>query len=253
MAESTQAQKLRDFIKPLVDSGSDIGNPKVRTEQLKIFCEQNKLKFDPKALKKIRGQFNRELEKVLKDKGIPAQTLGLKKTKLAHVNRDMVINVRPEPVPVSGKAPIGAPPPTTPPAATPPPQVDERGNVISYYTLTVKHVSAFFAALYLVIKVKWEFLEDLTPEEKETLAEMWLPAFQKYLGENWKLIILPFVGTIGLLSPKIAKARKLQKTKGETKEKEKDIEKVGKMSCKFCMKLFERKELEEHEKVCTAK
>jgi len=78
--------------------------------------------------------------------------------------------------------------------------------------LTPKSIEGVMETMWSVLKIKWP-LEQLTKEEKDSLSKMWLPSFKKYLSENWAYIGIPFLSTLGIFGPKIAKARKLKKEK----------------------------------------
>jgi len=78
--------------------------------------------------------------------------------------------------------------------------------------LTPKSIEGVVESIWSVLKIKWP-LEQLTNEEKDSLSKMWLPSFKKYLNENWAYIGIPFLSTLGIFGPKIAKARKLKKEK----------------------------------------
>ncbi len=78
--------------------------------------------------------------------------------------------------------------------------------------LTPKSIEGVVESIWSVLKIKWP-LEQLTTEEKDSLSKMWLPSFKKYLSENWAYLGIPFLSTLGIFGPKIAKARKLKKEK----------------------------------------
>ncbi len=78
--------------------------------------------------------------------------------------------------------------------------------------LTPKSIEGVVETMWSALKIKWP-LDQLTTEEKDSLSKMWLPSFKKYLSENWAYIGIPFLSTLGIFGPKIAKARKLKKEK----------------------------------------
>jgi len=73
-------------------------------------------------------------------------------------------------------------------------------------------IEAVFEGLWAGLKIWWP-LEDLTKEEKESLGNMWLPAFRKYLTEKWAIFGIPLSATLGIIMPKIANARKTARDK----------------------------------------
>jgi len=78
-------------------------------------------------------------------------------------------------------------------------------------------IESALGGLWALIKLKYPELDQLTKEEKESLARMWLPAFRKYLNEYWTYLGMPLLATIGILANKIKKARDKKKEK-DTKE-----------------------------------
>jgi len=49
-------------------------------------------------------------------------------------------------------------------------------------------VSATLNAIFLMFRFSYPDLELLTKEEKDSLGKVWLPAFNKYLTDNWAII-----------------------------------------------------------------
>jgi len=82
-------------------------------------------------------------------------------------------------------------------------------------------VEAAFEGLWTLLKLWWP-LESLTKEEKESLGSMWLPAFRKYLTENWVYVGLPLITTIGIFTKHIKKARDKKKKREEKENQEKE-------------------------------
>ncbi len=76
-------------------------------------------------------------------------------------------------------------------------------------------IEAVFEGLWAGLRLWWP-LDDLTKEEKESLGNMWLPAFRKYLTEKWAIFGIPLSATLGIIMPKIANARK--KSRGKKKK-----------------------------------
>ena len=91
--------------------------------------------------------------------------------------------------------------------------------------LTPKSIEGVLETIWSALKIKLP-LDQLTKEEKEILSKMWLTPCKKYLSENWAYIGIPFLSTLGIFAPKIAKARKLKKEK-ETKNKKENSEDVN--------------------------
>jgi len=87
--------------------------------------------------------------------------------------------------------------------------------------INVESIQGVLEAFWLLLKIKWPELDQLTKEEKQSLSQMWLPAFRKYLTENWVYIGLPLISTIGIFTKHIKEARdKKKKRKDEEKQLE---------------------------------
>lgn len=82
-------------------------------------------------------------------------------------------------------------------------------------------VAAAFEGLWVLLKL-WLPLDSLTKEEKEILGNMWLPAFRKYLTENWTYIGFPLISTIGIFTKHIKEARDKKKKREEKEKQEKE-------------------------------
>lgn len=210
MKDISIGELLRDYINKLIDEGYDFSYASKKREALYKFCELHKDRgFKPE---KIRTYFRKMLTKCLKEKGIDPRYTGAGKrgSRLVYTAQGECI---PEPIPTTNlvKKPF---------LESNQEQSEQTQDQQSTYTIRIKTIAAFLAALYLTLKLKWGFLEDLTDDEKVTLAEMWQPAFQKYTSEKFALLVFPTIATMGLLAPKLYKARKLKKEK-ETEEAEK--------------------------------
>ena len=90
-------------------------------------------------------------------------------------------------------------------------------------------VATAFEGLWALLKLWWP-LESLTKEEKESLGNMWLPAFRKYLTENWVYIGLPLIATIGIFTKRIKEARDKKKKREEKENQEKELTENNKNS-----------------------
>jgi len=87
--------------------------------------------------------------------------------------------------------------------------------------IDVESIQGVLEAFWLLLKIKWPELDQLTKEEKQSLSQMWLPAFRKYLTENWVYIGLPLISTIGIFTKHIkdARAKKKEKDAGQEESK----------------------------------
>jgi len=80
-------------------------------------------------------------------------------------------------------------------------------------------IEAVFEGFWAGLRLWWP-LDDLTKEEKESLGNMWLPAFRKYLTEKWAIFGIPLSATLGIIMPKIANARKESRDKKSSEMKD---------------------------------
>jgi len=252
----SQNTQIAEFLSELFKQNYNFSSQKSRSDALTNYCKKYKI-IDKK---KVRSAFYPALNKMLEESGIPPQTFGLKKTKPLSVNSDLIPHIHPEPVPdtTKPKGNAGMISNTGQASEITQPRLSPDGRLLTdeMYVITTRHVGAFFAALYLVLKLKWKFLEDLSEEDKTALAEMWLPAFQRYLSDKMKLIVLPVIGTIGLMAPKIQKAKQLaKKEKPDEKIPDKKVdEKLSKyvqgVVCAKCRGLFPASVIQEHSLHC---
>jgi hypothetical protein len=84
--------------------------------------------------------------------------------------------------------------------------------------IDVESIQGVLEAFWLLLKIKWPDIDQLTKEEKQSLSQMWLPVFRKYLTENWIYFGLPLISTIGIFTKHIKEAR--EKKQEETKRNE---------------------------------
>jgi len=229
----SKSQLLADHINEKLAAKVDLTSIDARKKDFAEF-----LKKYPK------GEFSKSLyidilKREIIRKGYDPRAYGLSQGKIPSFQssqRDMKSTVTPKPTEARQQTQVGAPftpQPTTgvqtpqllaPPGATQAELKTEAAKYVIAYTAT--NVGVTLKAFYSVLKLKWEFLEDLTNEEKDTLGELWLPAFQRWMQGEYSIIIIPLLATLGLLSPKIKKAQRIAKAqgKGEKESKEKKTE-----------------------------
>lgn len=268
---------LRDHINEKIDGKYDYKQRSSITADIKSFCEKHPTrKFDES---KIRASHYKILNQCLKNKGIDPKQMGRLKQR-PKFNKGLASKISAKPADTSaamqGKGEKGE-------AALVKKKVkrivyDKDGKAIgeaeveSFVTkdgTRIYHdwehfdeagVSATLNAFYVMIRVTYPELESLTDEEKKSLGKMWLPAFKRYLSENWAYIGVPFLATMGMMLPKVAAARRLKK--GET-PKDKATEKASKeekerhedkKECTWCKKGFDSwQDLKNHKRTCNKK
>jgi len=215
LVEKSQADTLRDHLNLKLDQKFDFSQSSNVTADIKSFNEQNKSRnwTEPS----VRASYNRLLQQLAKNRGVTLEHLG-KKTKRPKFNKKLQAAITPKPVGdigTTGKPTEGqAQAPQAGQVAAPPSQ---------WINFDSEGVAATFNAFYLMLRITYPELEALSPEEKQSLGKMWLPAFQKYLTENWAFIGVPLIATIGMMLPKIAEARKKKKSREGVETKPENV------------------------------
>jgi len=93
---------------------------------------------------------------------------------------------------------------------------------------TEKNVGATIKAIYGGMKFVYPALETLSDDEKDDLADLWLPFFEKYLQSDYAIILIPLFASAAILSPKIKKAKAVKDAnkKNSIKELKKEKQKL---------------------------
>lgn len=221
--KSSLADLLRNHINSKLQKNFDYSLATNRKQDILDFIEANKATLNKEQLniKTIRPSHNTALDECLKNKGIDPQSIG-RKTKKPKFMGDLQATITPEPQAgtvdqTQKQKPTGA---TTDQAGVQ--EVPAQPIIFDE-----KAVSATLNAFFLMFKMGYPDLELLTNDEKESLGKVWLPAFNKYMTENWAIIGIPFLATLGIFIPKIVEARKKKKireSKEEGLEKQKEID-----------------------------
>jgi len=215
--KSSLADLLRNHVNDQLGKNYDYSLASNRKQDILNFIESNKAVLDKEQLniKTIRPSHNKVLDDCLKNKGIDPQTLG-RKSKKPKFMGDLKSTITPEPqAGTVDQTPKPIPPTGTPEVQAQPIIFDE------------KAVSATLNAFFLMFRLGYPDLELLSNEEKESLGKVWLPAFNKYMTENWAIIGIPLLATFGIFIPKIVEARKKKKireSKEEGLEKQKETD-----------------------------
>jgi len=214
---------LRNHINQQLQKNYDYSLASNRKQDILNFIENNKsiLTKEQLNIKTIRPSHNTALDNCLKNKGIDPQSIG-RKSKKPKFMGDLNAIITPEPqagtVDQTQKQKPQA-------GVTPQAGVDQvQAQVIIF---DEKAVSATLNAFFLMFRLGYPDLELLSNEEKESLGKVWLPAFNKYMTENWAIIGIPLLATFGIFIPKIVEARKKKKireSKEEGLEKQKEID-----------------------------
>jgi|GEM_PF-3957484 len=93
---------------------------------------------------------------------------------------------------------------------------------------TEKNVGATIKAMFGGMRFLYPALEPLSDDEKEDLADLWLPFFEKYLQSDYGIVLIPLFASAAILSPKLkkAKAEKDKNKKNSIKELKKEKQKL---------------------------
>ena len=212
---------LKNWIESKVKSNYDYSLATNRRSDIESFISKFNSKYENKlVLENVRASHSPILNKVLEAQGINPESLGKRKNKKTGLKFNSDMNPKITPSPQAGETD------TTKPKVDP---QNPQGIIMTPPEIFSKEsVSASFSGLFLTLKIAFPDLEDLTPEEKKSLGELWHGAFNLYISnEKMAVIGIPLISTLGMFIPKILASRKktkLRKSKGEGLEKQKEID-----------------------------
>lgn len=278
--EKSLSDLLRDHINAKLGENFDYKQRSSITADIKSFCEKYPKRDFTES--KVRPSHYKILNECLKNKGIDPKSLGRLKQR-PKFNKGLASKITAKPVDTSTEMKGGK----TGEAALIKKKIkrivyDKDGKAIGEAEVEsfvskdgtrVYHdwehfdeagVSASINAFYVMIRISYPELEALTDEEKKSLGKMWLPAFKRYLSENWAYIGIPFLATMGMVLPKVAAARREHKlAKPEEKKKKNETDKATKeerdrheekKDCPWCKKGFTTwQDLKTHKRTCNKK
>ncbi len=225
------ADLLRNHINGKLAENFDYSLASNRKQDILSFIEKNKVELDKKQqnINSIRPSHTRHLEECMKNKGLDPKSLG-RSTRKPKFSGDLNPVITPEPqagavdttkptqgAPIQGQAGVIQ---TTAPD----------GTVIVQPQIQMfdeESVSATLSAIFLMFRFAYPDLELLTEDEKKSLGKVWLPAFNKYMTENWAIIGVPLFATAGIFLPKLVEARKrkqIRNSKGEAQAKQEETD-----------------------------
>jgi len=222
VTKKSLADLLRNHINGKLESKFDYSNASNRKADIQNFIESNKAVLDKNQIKvtAIRPSHTRILDECLKNKGIDPSSLG-RITKKPKFTGDLNAVITPEPQ-------AGVADSTKDQKPKDGKQIQEGGTQVQVGQdgqiiqpiFTKESVSATFAGLFLMLRLNYPDLELLTDAEKNSLGELWLNFFNKYLDSKYAEVMIPLFATAGIFIPKINKARKIKKEKEGTKDKD---------------------------------
>jgi hypothetical protein len=219
---------LRNHINSKVDEGFDFSLQSSRKTDLDNFILNNKSTHPEWKAKSIRPSYARILDECLKNKGIDPKSLGrqVKKPKFAG---GMDSTITPKPVAGQVETPDNAPKiegQQQAPIVAGAPQVQTQLPNPYAESFDEDGVGATFSAITMMFRLALPEFETLSEHEIKSLGKMWLPFFRKYMTENMAVVGIPLLATIGMLLPKIIKAKKANKINAEKKDAEKEKAKL---------------------------
>ncbi len=253
---------LRESVKQAIANGQDLTQPSNRTIFLKKFIEDNKDdKTVPDKLESIRPTANTVFKEILGDNNVEMKKQSHKTTKynsklaseIAARTTEKKSGIKDEKTKDSkdGKDK------DVKTLQTKDGKTIENAPVL-YTHWDAQGVGAVFDAMLTPLRIAWPETPPLSDSTKQSLGEMWLPAFQRYGDEKLQYLVFPAIGTIGILAPVIVEGRRKHKEKEEKKKKDKEsdklskeeVERVNKLTCKFCNEMFDSAHIKGHEGTC---
>jgi hypothetical protein len=204
-----------------------------RNNFFKEFCEaQDDKIFD---YKEDRSLFNKQLKKIMRKKGYKPKSFGLE-SNVPYSFDDMITDAAERRLDDENTSGDVQESPTL--AVKKGPRTKKFININedaksnepvltitepdwSYFTPEM--VGELINGFWMLLRIRWPILEELTEEERESLGRLWIPAAKKYLPEWWIVIGWPSLYTLALVVSRILDARRKQKlnTAPQTEEKTK--------------------------------
>lgn len=258
---TTLRNLLEEDVKKSIANGQDLTLPENRTIFLKKFIEDHeKNDLVSNDIKSIRPTADRVFNQELGEKNIQKIKSGNKKTKynsklakeIAATTTEKKSGIKDEKKDDSKNQ-----------TKTDETKTDETKKQFQVREPIYNHwdamgIGALFQATMMPLRAAWPEMEGLTEQEQKALGEMFLPGFQRYGDEKLQYLVLPSLGAIGILAPKIIKGRKLHKEAEQRKKKdaqnnkltEEEEARINKLTCKFCNEMFDSAHIKGHESTC---
>ncbi len=222
----SQADLIRSHIEKRFDENYDYSRPVNKKNDIKDFV--NAYPELKTTEEKIRKHYSEILKQVAEQKGKPHSEIGVKKPRVS----SSVANAQSDMNAIIESKPQGE---ILQPDGINPNQLEVVNGMLVvpntiHYQYDEQSVSATIDGLYQTIRAVFApIAEELTDTEKASLGTIWKPIFDTFVKENWQVVGIAFTGTLVIIMPKIAKARKLRKENKLKKIAEtKNIEEKGK-------------------------
>lgn len=263
MSESI-SDLLREQIKQAISNGEDLTQPSNRTIFLKNFIEKNKdNKIVPDNIRTIRGTASPIFEKEIGRENLEIKKQNHKTTKYnSKLASEIVAKTTEKKSGIKDeKKDDSKKEQKTDETKTDQAKKEAGVREPIYDHWDAMGIGALFQAMLMPLRAAWPEMEGLSDEEKKALGEMFLPGFQRYGDEKLQYLVLPSIGAVGILAPKVIKGRKLHKEAEQKKKKlaennkltEEEEARVNKLTCKFCNGLYDSAHIKGHEDTCKKK
>lgn len=204
-----KSEILRDWINNKLENNYDYSSKVGRTRDFAEFVDAHKDEFDIKADKPL---YHAILRKEITRKGIDPRSFGLTPQRPHFPKNDMSATIMPVPQPVPERITY------TNEDESESEDVKQLIPIQEQIQLTVDSVGLTLKFMFNFLKLKYPQMNGLTKEEQETLGQVWLPIFRKYLENNWAIWGIAIFCTLSILSTKVKEAKK--KIKQENSELE---------------------------------
>ncbi|MGI0096884.1 MAG: hypothetical protein ACREAJ_00705 [Nitrosopumilaceae archaeon] len=210
----SKSDLLRKDIYRGLDESYDFSNRYSRKQFWFDFCESNSDVFDKD---KDRTLFVKILQDCLKKRRIDPASLGLKRR---NYRFDIEYSSSLAPKLVKSLALPREPTKSSAQQIVLQKPIEDGFKQVEQDLFDKEAVGSFFQSLFLSFSAINPYFELLSVQEKNALADMWYAAFQR-LGKTERELLIPAIGTLGIFSSKVIKARKERKAQEkETADKE---------------------------------
>lgn len=200
-AETTQAQKVRDYLVHNVESQNlDIKKKEVRRKLIDEFKKENpEIKANA-----VESRFSKEFKSYAQAAGIPQTEIqaGQKKKVASKL-------ISPQPQPAAAPNAVAINNPYVNPNAQQPAFMQQQP--INPFGINERQVGAFAKSVFSIATAINPEIEDLTPDEQQDLGDLWTPLAQRHITGEKTHTIFAVGGTVGILARKIKEARRKKK------------------------------------------
>lgn len=213
---SSKRQLFFKWIEGQLDSGIELKTPDSKKENYAKFLETNKFLESDYPY----NVYSKTFSEVIKEKSMNPIDFGLMpKKKSQSSSSGLVGNIKDGSVETVHDIQVIDPDTMKKQAEDNSVKKDENGDTVIKYTAKV--VGGFWAGLYSIFQMFVPDLENLSEDEKDSLGEVWLPIFQRYLAGSFMSMLTPLFMTASIFAGKFMKLRK------SNEEKQKKLKQQG--------------------------